>query len=72
MTTQKEMILEYMRKHKKGITQLQALDLFGCMRLGARIADLKAEGHKIETTMISVKKKDGRAKQYACYHLEES
>lgn len=71
MTTQKEMILEYLRTHD-GITPLQALELFGCMRLGARIADLKAEGHKIETTMISVRKEDGRAKQYACYHLEES
>lgn len=71
MTTQKERILEYLKTHD-GITPLQALDLFGCMRLGARIADLKAEGHKIEKTMISVKKEDGRPKQYACYHLEES
>lgn len=38
-TTQSNQILEYMRQGNS-ITPLEALNLFGCMRLGARIYDL--------------------------------
>ncbi len=31
----------------KSISPLEALHLFGCLRLGARIFDLKAAGHDI-------------------------
>lgn len=34
-------------KRGKTITTLQAMKDFGCCRLAARIADLKAAGHKI-------------------------
>lgn len=48
MTTeaQKVSILEYL---KKGfwITPLEALTMFGCLRLGARIYDLRKEGNEI-------------------------
>ena len=46
-TTQAERILEYMREHPEGITPITALDEFGCFRLGARIYDLRREGHQI-------------------------
>lgn len=36
----------------KAITPLQALSRFGCLRLGARIYQLKAEGHRIHTDMV--------------------
>ena len=48
--SQADDILAYMREHPEGITPLEALRLFGCMRLAARIADLKADGHRIAMT----------------------
>jgi len=39
---QKEKILAYMQKGK-GITQKEAVELFGCYRLSARIADLRKD-----------------------------
>ena len=50
---------------KKGpITPMIALERYGCMRLAARIADLKDRGHKISTEIV----KKGN-KRYAKYHL---
>jgi hypothetical protein len=34
------------------LTQLRALHLFGCFRLGARVYDLKKKGWNIKTEMI--------------------
>ena len=36
------------------LTQLDAYTRFNCTRLGARIYDLKQQGHKIERRMIVV------------------
>jgi len=43
---QTEAILMYL-KEGNPITPLEALREFGCMRLAARIADLKAQGYQI-------------------------
>lgn len=40
--SQKARILEYM-KQGHSISPIEALNLFGCFRLGARIADIKGE-----------------------------
>ena len=48
----------------KSITPLQALDKFGCLRLGARIMDLRNEGYNIVTKMVE---KNG--KRFARYKL---
>jgi len=45
--THKQKILEHMQKHQS-ITPLDAMR-FGCMRLAARIHELKFEGYQIET-----------------------
>jgi hypothetical protein len=45
---------------------LEALEKFGCFRLGGRIYDLKQRGHKIETVMVE---KNG--KRFATYRLEK-
>ena len=45
-------------------TQMEALRKFGCMRLGARIFDLKEQGYNIKTTMISKNNK-----RFAKYQL---
>lgn len=36
----------------KSINPIQALNLYGCFRLGARIHDLKKDGNFIDTKMI--------------------
>lgn len=50
--TQQEKILEHMRD-RGGITPLEALDLYGCFRLGARIYDLRRRGYTIISRMVS-------------------
>lgn len=56
MTTtvsQSNAILAYMQKGNT-ITGIEALNLFGCFRLPARIADLKKVGYKIKSEMIKL------------------
>jgi hypothetical protein len=36
------------------ITQLEALNQFGCFRLAARIADLRNQGFKIDTKIVTL------------------
>jgi len=36
----------------RSLTPLQALSRFGCMRLGARIWQLKRDGHRIQAEMV--------------------
>ena len=47
-----------------GITQLQALEKWGCMRLGARIHELRVKGMNILTEMVN-----RNDKTYAKYSL---
>jgi hypothetical protein len=49
------------------ITGIEALDLFGCFRLPARIADLKKVGHIISSKMIKL----ANGKRIAQYELVE-
>lgn len=39
----------------KSLTALEALNLFGCFRLAARINDLRSEGYNIKTEIIATK-----------------
>lgn len=50
--TQNQMILADLTKGRK-ITALDALTKYGCMRLGARIEELRKAGHKIITQRIT-------------------
>jgi hypothetical protein len=49
--SQSEAILEHL-KSGESLTALQALSLFNCLRLGARVLDLRREGHDIRTETI--------------------
>ncbi|KKN76959.1 hypothetical protein LCGC14_0364510 [marine sediment metagenome] len=60
--TQKNKIKQHLKKIGS-ITPLDALDLYDCFRLGARIWDLKEEGMNIITKINSGSKK------YAIYSL---
>lgn len=51
--SQCQMILAHLQKGR-AITPLEALDKFGCFRLGARIWDLRRAGHQIDRSMIEV------------------
>ena len=51
--SQCKMIKEHLMEGK-GLTALGALNLYGCMRLGSRIHDLRKEGLPIETEMIEL------------------
>ena len=44
--TQNQAILEHLEQGKP-ITALEALQLYGCLRLASRISDLKKDGHDI-------------------------
>ena len=62
--SQKESVLQYL-KSRRQLTPLEALKRFGCMRLGARIYELKQDGHRIHTSMVEV----GNDKRVGSYLL---
>lgn len=56
ISSQGEQILKHLRAGN-ALTPLDALHKFGCFRLGARIWDLKREGHSIQTKIVEIKGK---------------
>lgn len=61
--TQNDMIRTHLQSGKS-ITPLDALREYGCFRLAARIADLRAEGLNIQTSTIQ-----SNGKTYASYRI---
>ena len=53
--SQSQRILKYLQTGRK-LTPIQALNKFGCMRLGARIHDLKKLGYNIISEFYKPKK----------------
>ena len=51
------------------INPVDALFRYGCMRLGARIWDLKRDGHDIRTTFESAQNRYGEKVNYARYTM---
>jgi hypothetical protein len=51
--TQSDAILAHLSRGLP-ITPLEALDRFGCFRLGARIWDLRKQGWKINATLLKL------------------
>lgn len=68
--TQCEMILRYMQD-EGGITPWEAMKEFGCMRLTARIYDLKRRGVAVRREMVSDRNRYGKRVQYARYSVLE-
>lgn len=66
--SQCQRILDHL-KDGNSITAIQALDLFGCNRLAARIADLRKYDHEISSTRIVVFNRDGGKCHVAEYRL---
>lgn len=67
--TQSQQILNHLREHGS-ITPMTALAEYGCMRLGARIYDLKACGHQINTTIENKVGRNGKQVRYARYWMK--
>jgi hypothetical protein len=59
--TQSTMIAKHLRMGRK-LTPQQALQLYGCMRLAARIAELKEQGMAIDTHIKTVQTRTGKAR----------
>ena len=55
-----------------GITPAEAYTMLGCMRLAARIADLRKDGHVISKHMVESVNKFGEKVRYCEYKLEKS
>ncbi len=68
--TQAEKIVQYMQQYG-GITQLDALREFGCMRLASRISDLRRDGMNIKSEMVRAKNRYGEPISFARYTLED-
>ena len=68
--TQNDMILRHLKTHKRGLTQADAVERFGCYRLSARISDLREMGYDITTEMETKKNRYGTPVTYARYKLE--
>jgi hypothetical protein len=57
---QRRQILAHLKKHGT-ITSKQGSSLYGIDRTAARIFDLKEMGHEIQTVMIAVRGRCGKA-----------
>lgn len=66
--SQTDRILNYMSEGRT-ITPGEALNLFGCMRLGARIADIKKKGFIVYSDFVNVPTKDGGTARVKQYHI---
>ena len=68
--THARLILEHLIKYGS-ITPIEAMTEYGCMRLGARIWDLRDDGIEIETEMVKGKNRFGKEIHYAKYSLKK-
>jgi hypothetical protein len=66
MKSQTKLIKDHLQAGHS-ITPLQALRLYGCLRLGARIYDLKRDGLDIDSHLV---RQNG--KQFSEYSLKQS
>jgi len=66
--SQTDRILNYMLAGNT-ITPGEALSLFGSMRLGARIADIKKRGYIVYSDYVNVPTRDGGKARVKQYHV---
>lgn len=66
----KDKVLEHLRAHKT-ITAWEAINEFGCLRLAARVADLRRDGYCIDTEIVRDRDRFGEVAKFARYHLRE-
>lgn len=64
-SSQKQQILSYLKDGGE-LTALKALNLFGCFRLAARIADIREMGYEIQRDWLET----GDGTRVAVYRME--
>ena len=67
--SQCDMILQYI-EDTGGITAWEAMREFGCMRLAARISDLRRRGIEILKETVTDKNRYGKRVRYARYRMQ--
>lgn len=66
--SQKDLILAHIEKYGS-ITPLEAQRFYSCMRLGARIWDLRRDGYDIVSELVEVPTRNGGKAVVARYRL---
>lgn len=69
MKPQTRRVFDFIQRHGS-ITPRQAEDELGCMRLAARIAEIKEEGYAVKTEIVTAKNRHGEKIRYARYRHE--
>ena len=64
--SQNAKILRYIRE-RGSITPQEALNMYGCMRLGARIHELRRQGYDIRSERETARNRFGERVTYARY-----
>jgi len=67
--SQKKRVLQYL-KEGNTLRRIDSWDLLGMFEAGARITELRQEGHNIKTTMIPVKNRYGQTVHIAHWTYE--
>ena len=65
--TQRKVVLNHIKKHKKGISSMEAFEKFGVTRLSAIIFDLRAAGVDIESVPCHCKNRYGHTTPFVRY-----
>ena len=68
--SQEQRVLAYMEEYG-GITQLEAMNALGVMRLASRISGLKRKGHKITSQMVKVENRFGEKCRVKMYFVDD-
>ena len=67
--TQSERVLRHLQE-RGSITAAEALDLYGCSRLAARVSDLRRAGHPIRAERVRGQNRYGEQVTFARYLME--
>lgn len=71
MPKQTERLLDYLKEHRR-INPMEAWRELGIYRLGARVFDLRAAGHHIESGRVKVSNQFGEQCRVASYEYQGS
>lgn len=67
--SKQEKVLKYLKTHKRGLSQREAIEKYQAYRLSGIIFRLKRKGYNIITQMEVSKGEDGSTSNYARYIL---
>lgn len=67
--TQKEALLNYLKRHPKGLTTWVAFEILGITCVHKRVADLEADGYAIERQTIDGTNRYGNPCRVTRYRL---